>query len=160
MRATLAAKCVKLLVQTGGNTMSNFPISSRLMNDLFNDLTDGFFVKPLHGDALPRNIKLDIKENGDAYVVEAELPGVKKEDIHVEIEGGLVTIQAEVKQEDSVEDERMLRRERYVGSVARRFELPVEVNVEQANADYNDGVLVLNLPKLEPKSNVRKLDIK
>ncbi|HLS21431.1 MAG TPA: Hsp20/alpha crystallin family protein [Paenalcaligenes sp.] len=140
--------------------MSNFPISSRLMNDLFNDLTDGFFVKPLHGDALPRNIKLDIKENGDAYVVEAELPGVKKEDIHVEIEGGLVTIQAEVKQEDSVEDERMLRRERYVGSVARRFELPVEVNVEQANADYNDGVLVLNLPKLAPKSNVRKLDIK
>jgi len=140
--------------------MSNFPISSRLMNDLFNDLTDGFFVKPLHGDALPRNIKLDIKENGDAYVVEAELPGVKKEDIHVEIEGGLVTIQAEVKQEDSAEDERMLRRERYVGSVARRFELPVEVNVEQANADYNDGVLVLNLPKLEPKSNVRKLDIK
>jgi len=140
--------------------MSNFPISSRLMNDLFNDLTDGFFVKPLHGDALPRNIKLDIKENGDAYVVEAELPGVKKEDIHVEIEGGLVTIQAEVKQEDSAEDERMLRRERYVGSVARRFELPVEVNVEQANADYNDGVLVLNLPKLAPKSNVRKLDIK
>jgi len=140
--------------------MSNFPISSRLMNDLFNDLTDGFFVKPLHGDALPRNIKLDIKENSDAYVVEAELPGVKKEDIHVEIEGGLVTIQAEVKQEDSAEDERMLRRERYVGSVARRFELPVEVNVEQANADYNDGVLVLNLPKLAPKSNVRKLDIK
>jgi len=140
--------------------MSNFPISSRLMNDLFNDLTDGFFVKPLHGDALPRNIKLDIKENGDAYVVEAELPGVKKEDIHVEIEGGLVTIQAEIKQEDSAEDERMLRRERYVGSVARRFELPVEVNVEQANADYSDGVLVLNLPKLEPKANVRKLDVK
>ena len=140
--------------------MSNFPITSRLMNDLFNDLTDGFFVKPVQADALPRSIKLDIKENDDAYVVNAELPGVKKEDIHVEIEGGLVTIKAEVKQEDSSEDERMLRRERYVGSVARRFELPVEVNLETAGADYNDGVLVLTLPKLEPKSNVRKLDIK
>jgi len=139
--------------------MTNFPITSRLMNDLFNDLTDGFFVKPLHGDALPRSIKVDIKENDDAYVVQAELPGVKKDDINVEIDGSLVTIQAEVQQEDSTENERMLRRERYVGSVARRFELPVEINAEEAKADYTDGVLVLNLPKLEAKANVRKLDI-
>src|SRR5690625_2462249 len=140
--------------------MSNFPITSRLMNDLFNNLTDGFFVKPVQTDALPRSIKVDIKENDDAYVVNAELPGVKKEDIHVEIEGGLVTIKAEVKQEETTENERMLRRERYTGSVSRRFELPVEVDLDQANADYTDGILVLNLPKLEHKSNVRKLDIK
>lgn len=140
--------------------MTNFPISSRLMNDLFNDLTDGFFVKPLHGEALPRHIKLDIKENDNAYVVHAELAGVKKEDIQVDIEGALVAIQAEVKQEEHNENERMLRRERYVGSVARRFELPVEIDAEQASADFSDGVLVLNLPKREPKSGVRTLEIK
>lgn len=140
--------------------MTNFPMTSRLVNDLFNDLTDGFFVKPLQGESLPRRIALDIKENDDSYVVHAELAGVKKDDIHVEIEGGLVTIKAEVKQEDSMENERMLRRERYVGTVARRFELPNEIDLDKASADYTDGVLVLNLPKLEHQSNVRKLEIK
>src|SRR5690625_3809270 len=140
--------------------MSNFPITHRLVNDLFNDLTDGFFVAPMHGQSLPRIMAKDIKEDETAYVVHAELPGVKKDDIHVEIEGGLVTIKAEVTQEETTENERMLRRERYTGSVSRRFELPVEVDLDQANADYTDGILVLNLPKLEHKSNVRKLDIK
>ncbi len=140
--------------------MTNFPISSRFVNDLFNDLTDGFFVKPLQGDSLPRRIALDIKENDDAYIVHAELAGVKKEDIHVEIEGGLVTIKAEVKQEESVENERMLRRERYFGTVARRFELPNEIDLEKASADFTDGMLTLNLPKLAQQSNVRKLEIK
>lgn len=140
--------------------MSNFPITHRLVNDLFNDLTDGFFVKPMQGQSLPRSIAMDIKEDENAYVVHAELPGVKKDDIHVEIEGGLVTIKAEVTQEETTENERILRRERYTGSVSRRFELPVEVDLDQANADYTDGILVLNLPKLEHKSNVRKLDIK
>src|SRR5699024_9655406 len=140
--------------------LTNFPITNRLVNNIFNDLTDGFFVKPLQGESLPRGIALDIKEDENSYTVHAELPGVKKDDIHVEIEGGLVTIKAEVKQEDSTENERMLRRERYSGTVARRFELPVEIDLDQANADYTDGVLVLNLPKLEHKSNVRKLDIK
>lgn len=140
--------------------MTNFPISSRFVNDLFNDLTDGFFVKPLQGDSLPRRIALDIKENDNAYIVHAELAGVKKEDIHVEIEGGLVTIKAEVKQEESVENERMLRRERYFGTVARRFELPNEIDLEKASADFTDGMLTLNLPKLAQQSNVRKLEIK
>lgn len=140
--------------------MSNFPITHRLVNDLFNDLTDGFFVKPMQSQSLPRSIAMDIKEDENAYVVHAELPGVKKDDIHVEIEGGLVTIKAEVTQEETTENERILRRERYTGSVSRRFELPVEVDLDQANADYTDGILVLNLPKLEHKSNVRKLDIK
>lgn len=152
-------KCVKL-IEIQVKNMTNFPISNRLMSDLFNDLTDGFFVKPVQGEALPRSIKVDIKEKDNAYEVQAELPGVNKEDIEVEIDGGLVSIQAEVKREERTEDERMLRRERYVGSVARRFELPVEINAEQATADYDNGVLVLVLPKLEAKSSVRKLDIK
>src|SRR5690625_5676678 len=140
--------------------MSNFPITHRLLNDLFNDVTDGFFVKPMQGQSLPRSIAMDIKEDENAYVVHAEVPGVKKDDIHGESEGGLVTIKAELTQEETTENERMLRRERYTGSVSRRFELPVEVDLDQANADYTDGILVLNLPKLEHKSNVRKLDIK
>src|SRR5690625_1237501 len=110
--------------------------------------------------SLPSSIVMEIKEDEVAHVVHAELSRVQKDDIHVEIEGGLVTIKAEVTQEETTENERMLRRERYTGSVSRRFELPVEVDLDQANADYTDGILVLNLPKLEHKSNVRKLDIK
>src|SRR5690625_159529 len=90
--------------------MSNFPITHRLVNDLFNDLTDGFFVKPMQGQSLPRSIAMDIKEDENAYVVHAELPGVKKDDIHVEIEGGLVTIKAEVTQEETTENERKIGR--------------------------------------------------
>src|SRR5699024_5267045 len=115
--------------------MTNFPISNRLVNDLFNDLTDGFFVKPLQGESLPRSIALDIKEDENSYAVHAELPGVQKDDIHVEIEGGLVTIKAEVKHEGSTENERMLRRERYTGTDARRFELPIEIDLDQTNDD-------------------------
>src|SRR5699024_5829613 len=100
------------------------------------------------------------KEDENSYAVHAELPGVQKDDIHVEIEGGLGTIKAEVKHEGSTENERMLRRERYTGTVARRFELPIEIDLEQAKGDYSDGVLVRTLPKLEHRYIVRKLDIK
>jgi HSP20 family protein len=121
-----------------------------LFDELFKDLAPGFYVRPLHGDALPSpaQIKLDVKESPEAYTVMAELPGVPREDIQVTIDGGLVTISAEVKQQDAqTEGERVLRSERYFGQVARRFSLPVEIDQAQAKARYDHGVLTLTLPK-------------
>ena len=127
--------------------MSMFPTRSRLFDELMGDL-GGFYIKPLHGDALPQSIKVDIEEAGDIYNVQAELPGVKKEDIHVDIDGAIVTIKAEIQQKNSSgEGSRNLRSERYYGSVSRRFELPSEINLEQAEAHYEEGLLHLVLPK-------------
>lgn len=140
--------------------MSMFPTRRRLFDELIGDL-DGFYIKPLHGDPLPQGIKLDIQEVGNAYQVQAELPGVKKEDIHVDIDGAVVSIKAEIQQQDrSGEDSRNLRSERYYGSVSRRFELPSEIDLEKAEARYEEGLLHLILPKRTATENSRKLNIK
>lgn len=93
-------------------------------------------------------IKLDVKETDAEYTVQAEMPGVKKEDIHVQIDGNRVAIQAEVKREsEQKEGERVLRNERYYGSVARSFTLANEVDEAKASARFDNGVLALTLPK-------------
>jgi len=89
-------------------------------SDPFDDLFRGFFVRPVDfGSAVDvPSIKIDVKEQGDAYKVHAELPGIRKEDIHVNIDGSVVSISAERKQEKEVkEGERVLRTERYFGKV-------------------------------------------
>ncbi|AXE30806.1 heat-shock protein Hsp20 [Chromobacterium phragmitis] len=128
--------------------MSMLPARHSLFDEFFRDFTPGFFIKPLHGDALPSQIKMDVKETGEAYLVAAELPGVGKEDIHVDIDGALVTIKAEVKQFDQQgKDERQLRTERYYGVVSRSFQLPQDVDRDASAAKYENGVLSLILPK-------------
>ncbi|GAB3490429.1 hypothetical protein GCM10027399_07550 [Curvibacter fontanus] len=125
-----------------------------LFDDFFRDVAPGFYVNPLHGDPLPSpgQIRMDVKENGDAYTVSAEIPGVRKEDIHVTIEGGMVMVRAEVKQEDSqTQDDRLLRSERYFGSVSRGIQLPQDVDQGRAQARYDNGVLTLTLPKKQGK---------
>jgi len=93
-------------------------------------------------------IRVDVKETADAYTVHAEIPGVKKEDIAVEIEGNEVTIAAEVKREiQPKEGERWLRTERFHGKAGRRFALPQEIDEAKAQAKFADGVLELALPK-------------
>lgn len=121
-----------------------------LFDDFFRDMAPGFYVKPLHGDGLPSpsQIKVDVKESDKGYTVQAEVPGVPKEDIHVSIEGNVVTLRAEVKQQDSQsKDEKVLRTERYYGAVARSFQLPNDIDEGNAKAKYDNGVLTLTLPK-------------
>ncbi len=119
-----------------------------LFDDFFKDVAPGFYVKPLHGDALPSQIRIDVKETPDAYAVDAEVPGVSREDIHVTIDGDVVTLRAEIKQEDrQVEGEKVLRSERYYGAVTRSFQLPQDIDNAAARAKYENGVLQLTLPK-------------
>lgn len=132
-----------------------------LFDEFFKDLAPGFYVRPLHGEPLPNpgQIKLDVKESAQGYTVTAELPGVPREDIDVTIDGGLVTISAEVKQQDAqTEGEKVLRSERYYGQVSRSFSLPVDIDKANAKAKYDHGVLSLTLPRLAA-AGVHRLQI-
>lgn len=125
-------------------------MSNLRRNDPFDDLFRGFFVRPMDFGANQEApaVRVDVKENDKAYQVHAELPGVKKEDIHVDIDGAVVAITAERKQEKEVKEEgRVLRTERYFGKVSRSFQLAQEIDESQAAAKYTDGVLELTLPK-------------
>jgi HSP20 family protein len=123
-------------------------------NELVDDLFKGFLVRPVSsalegrsGEVLPR-MKVDVAEQNGAYLVTAELPGVKKEDIHVNVDGAQVTLAAEVKREkEASKDERVLHTERVFGKVTRSFTLPQEVDDAKAQATFKDGVLELTLPK-------------
>jgi len=103
-------------------------------------------------------IRLDLKETEKAYLVHAEIPGVKKEDIEVSIDGNLVTIRAEVKREKEEKGETMLRTERYYGAMTRSFTLATDVDEKAAGAKYTDGVLELTLPK-KAGSTSRRLQV-
>jgi len=134
-------------------------MSNLIRFDPLEDLFRGFFVKPMDfpNAALPTQaIKMDVKEQENAYLVHAELPGVKKDDIHVTIDGNLVSIAAEVKQEKDVKDgDRVLRAERYYGKVSRSFQLAQDVDDTQSSAKFADGVLELTLPKKVPAASKR-----
>ena len=141
--------------------MNHLIARSGLFDDFFKDVAPGFYVRPLHGDNLPSpsQIKIDVKETPSAYTVVAEVPGVAKEDIHVTVEGSVVTLRAEVKQHDSeASGEKVLRSERYYGAVARSFQLPQEVDQAGAKAKYENGVLLLTLPKKQA-SGAQRLNI-
>ena len=132
-----------------------------MRRDPFDDLFRGFFVRPVEFSSplAEASIKVDIKETAAAYTVHAELPGVKKEDVHVTVEGNLVTVAAETRQEKEVkEGERLLRSERYFGKLSRAFQLAENIDEGGAKARFNDGVLELTLPKKAPASN-RRLSI-
>ena len=118
--------------------------------DTFNDLLRGFFVRPvgLEPGMTPAEFKVDVTEDDKAYTLHAEIPGVKKDDINITIDGDEVAISTEVKHEKEVRDgERVLRAERYHGKVYRAFTLGQDVDEAGAQAKYTDGVLQLTLPK-------------
>ena len=111
-------------------------------------------------EGAPVDIKVDVEENDKAYVVKAEVPGVKKEDIDVRIDGNVVTISAESKREKEVKEKgKVIRSERYYGSMLRSFSLGNDVNDAEATAKYTDGVLELTLPKKETAA-AKKLTVK
>jgi HSP20 family protein len=110
------------------------------------------FMRPFRWEPMPETapvIKMDVTELEGSYTVKAEIPGVKKEDIHVEIDGPQVMISAEVKKDvEEKKEGRLLRSERSYGYASRVFSLGFEVDRAKAVAKYEDGVLTLTLPKL------------
>jgi HSP20 family protein len=122
----------------------------------FDDLFRGFFLRPLglRSRSLdqPGQMKVDVTENDKEYRVLADVPGVRKEDISVTIDGDEVAISAEMKRENDVKEKEgaVRRSERYYGKVYRAFSLGEDVDQAKAEAKYIDGVLTLTLPKKAP----------
>ena len=129
--------------------------------DLVDDFLKGFFVRPITAETAtgaPR-LKVEVSEQPEAFKVQVEIPGVKKDEIQVAIDGDQVSITAEVRKEKDVkEGERVIHSERYYGKVARAFRLGHEIDESKAIAKYSDGVLELVLPKRKTQS-ARQLSI-
>jgi HSP20 family protein len=128
------------------------------LDDMFPEMFRRF-MRPMTatGFEAPGEIRIDVSENDQGYEVRAEVPGAKKEDIRVSIEGNYVSITAEVKrekeEEKKVKGERTLIKELYVGSASRGFSLLHEVDEKHAIAKVEDGVLKLSLPKKQEASS-------
>ncbi len=111
------------------------------------DMFRGLMLRPMRLEAPSPQIRIDVTENEGTYTVQAEMPGVKKDDIRVDVDGNTVSIAAEVRREKNEKTDRTVRCERSCGSMARTFTLPHGVDQSGAKAHYSDGVLELTLPK-------------
>lgn len=133
--------------------------------DPFNELDDmfkGLFVRPMRFDldvAPQMRMKIDVTKADDSYTVKADIPGVKKDDIQVSVEGNEVTISGEIKKEtEEKKGEEVLRSERYYGKISRSFTLPHDVDESKVTARYADGVLKLSLPT-KAASKTKKITV-
>ena len=128
------------------------PFFSQLANlqDDMNRRFEGLYA-PGEGEETPMRFlpPMDVSENGDHYVVKAEVPGMKPEDIHIDLTGRTLTIKGEKKVESETKEENFHRIERSFGSFVRRVELPQGVDAEKVEAKYDQGVLTVNVAKAE-----------
>ncbi len=102
---------------------------------------------------------VDTYEEGDKIVIKAELPGVKKEDVSIDVKDSVLTIKGERKHEENINEDNYYRRESAYGKFQRAFTLPDAVDPEQIEATYKDGVLKVSVPKAE-ESKTKKIEIK
>ena len=137
--------------------------------DSFNSLVDELFADFFHRANVPAarhsnaaavsRARMDVLDKGGNYEVKVDLPGIRKDDIQVGIEGARVSINAESKDSSETKNgtngDKILYSERYSTSYARSFELPAEVTEEGADARFEDGVLTLSLPKRAPTVSKR-----
>ena len=125
--------------------------------DAFDNLFRGFLMRPVrleNGNEL--QIKIDVRETDQSYTVHAEIPGVKKDDIDITIDGNQISISAEVSNENTInEGEKLLRSERHYGKVSRVFSLMQDVDEVSSQAKYENGVLELVLNKKAPLKSKR-----
>ena len=141
--------------------MSKLIRRGNLFDDFFRDFPFGYQVAPLHGDPLPQpgRIKIDVKENNGNLIVQAEVPGVKKEDIDVSVDRNMLIISAKVDQYDAdAENDNVLHSERYYGEVQRSITLPSDTVSDQAEAKYENGILTLTIPKADAQTT-RKVTV-
>lgn len=132
-----------------------------LLDEMFRDVAPGFYVRPLRGEPLPgaAGIKLDVRENDDGYTLYADVPGAQKSDIHVSVDGNVVSLNAEIRPQEGDKTDKVLRNERLMGSVSRSVQLPVDIDEARSSAKYENGVLLLTLPKKPHGSGARRLAV-
>ncbi len=137
--------------------MSNLSIFDNAFNEPFEPFFRRFLApQRTQVDDNILKIRVDVEEKDKAYTVRADIPGVKKEDISVRIDGNMVQIDAETKQDKEVKEKgKLLRSERYYGAVSRAFSLSQDIDETKAVAKYENGVLNLELPKRETTASKR-----
>ncbi|PUE07268.1 stress protein [Limnohabitans sp. T6-5] len=131
------------------SNLARFNPFSELRDPFVDDFFKGFALRPVYRmlEGEPQ-MRLDLTEDDNNFFVKAEIPGVKKEDIKVSVEGNQVSLSAEVKKEmEEKEGAKIVRSERYFGSVSRSFTLGQTVDQSAASAKYENGILHLTLPK-------------
>jgi HSP20 family protein len=132
------------------------------LREAMNQLLESSFVRPgapAQGGGQAQGLPLDVHEQGNNYVVTASLPGVKPEDIHIDVLGDTLTIRAETSQENERNQGGYLLRERRRGAVQRSITLPTTLDADNVNADYEHGVLTITLPK-SPASTPRRVAVR
>ncbi|RHM63106.1 Hsp20/alpha crystallin family protein [Coprobacillus sp. AF33-1AC] len=124
-----------------------------LFDDWFDDFDNEFFGKknPLYGKHSKNMMKTDVRETDHSYELDMDLPGFKKEDISISLENGYLTIATNkgIDKEEKNKEGQYIRKERYVGSMARSFYVGENVRNEDIEASYEDGILRLTVPKKE-----------
>lgn len=135
----------------------------RTLQDRVNRLFESAFGYPVRTETpllregwLP---PVDIHEDSNNIYLKAELPGIKKDELNIAVEGDTLTIKGEKKHESEVKEEQFHVMERTYGSFSRSFSLPTNVDSSKVRADYKDGVLTLTLPKKE-ESKPKKIEVK
>ena len=124
----------------------------------FNEF-ERFFDMPRWAPAANLGLPLDVTENEDGFVVKASVPGINPEDVEITFEEDVLTIKGEVAEESATEEENYHIRERRTGSFARSIRFPVDVNAEEVKATYENGVLTLDVPKVE-EVKPKRIEIK
>ena len=123
---------------------------------IFDEFEKGFFDGFRGMPAPVSGFRTDIIDNGDALVMEAELPGFDKNDITLELKNGCLTVSAKKDQQSEEKKDSYIRRERRYGSVSRCFDV-TGIKEDEISADFKDGVLKITLPKAEPKPQTGKM---
>lgn len=127
----------------------------------FTDLLDNFFDDAIKRGELTRfTPTVDISETDNEYELKVEVPGMEKDDFSVEIDNGNLKISGERKWEQEDKEKTYHRVESQYGSFVRSFTLPDEVKEDEIEANYDNGILRVKLPKDEKKTNTKKVDIK
>ena len=139
--------------------VSTWPTLGRLTD--LRDEIDRFFESPLTrtSEFLGWTPAFDVYEEKDNYVVKAELPGMKKEDINVSFQGGELVISGERKSETKSQEAEVFRAERYFGKFQRAVSLPTAISAKDIRAEYKDGVLTVTIPKSE-EAKPKQIEVK
>jgi|SRR5882724_57658 len=129
--------------------MGNLQSFQHEMNRMFNQFFQGSNGEEAGSKLSTWNPSVDIYETDDALVIKAELPGVSKDDVSIDVHQNTLTLRGQRKHETEVKDEQYHRVERSYGSFQRSFTLPSTIDYEKVQATFKDGVLELHLPRLE-----------
>ena len=129
------------------------------------DLFDNFFGDDDFFTKKERNLmKTDIKEKKDKYIIEMDLPGYDKDNINLELNNGYLEISAKVEKEDNSDDEeKFVRRERFFGECSRSFYVGEDITHEDISAEFKNGILKIEVPKKEEEEKepeTKKIEIK